>query len=407
MGKFIIEGARSLKGSVTVSGSKNAALPIIFAAVAARGVSYVHSLPDIGDVRLALELIQRMGATVDREGDMTVIDTTEMRYVTPDPSLTSGLRASTYLIGACLARFGVMQLGRFGGCNFSHRPIDLHLRAATALGASLDGDTLTAPHLDGADVSFGVTSVGATVNFLIMAASARGVSHLTGGASEPHIQPLVDYLSSAGARIERDGGNYTVTGAELSGGVCYVTGDAIEAGTFLSASLITGGDVRVLGASASELSPFLEVLERAGVDVDTSLGIRVSGTPSLPIEVIAEAYPGFQTDLQPITAPLMAAFAGGSIEDRVWQGRYGYLSELCRHGVRYRISDRGADIYPSPLTAAHSSAVDLRGGAACVISALASEGVSVVHSARTVLRGYESLVAKLTSLGADVSYSIE
>ncbi len=407
MGKFIIEGNRPLRGTVTVSGSKNAALPVIFAAVSARGVSYIHSLPDIGDVRLALELIRRMGAVIERDGELTVIDTTEMRYVTPDGELTSGLRASTYLIGACLARFGVMQLGRFGGCNFSHRPIDLHLHAAALLGASSDGEVLTAPHLEGADVTFSVPSVGATVNFLIMAASARGVSHLTGGASEPHILPLIDFLTSAGATIEREGGNYTVIGAELSGGVAYISGDAIEAGTLLAASLLTGGEVRVMGASADELSPLLSLLSGVGVSVDTDLGVMVHGTPSLPLEVIAEPYPGFQTDLQPICAPLMAAFAGGGIEDRVWQGRYGYLRELCRHGVYYRISDRGADIYPSVLSSAHSAAIDLRGGAACVLSALASEGTSVIHSAETVLRGYERLVAKLTALGAVISYSAD
>ncbi len=405
MGKFLIRGGNSLCGSVCVSGSKNAALPVIFASLSLFGRSEIVGLPDIGDVRVALELVEEQGALITRRGDTTLIDATNLSYVTPDSTLVARLRASTYLIGACLARYGRIELGSYGGCSFSYRPIDYHLSLAAQMGAKREGDTITAPRLKPATVSLPRASVGATVNFLILAASTEGESRLYSPATEPHIDTLIDFLRSAGAVIEREENSITVRGGGLTGGRVHIGGDPIEAGTYICAALATGGSLRILGADPQELSPLLSLISDGGATVDTTLGISVSGCISAPLSVVARPHPGFPTDLQPIVAPLMATSHGGRILDTVWQDRYGYLGELARLGVSYVIDDRGALVCPSCLTGGSANATDLRGGAACVIAALAADGYSEVGSASTVLRGYSHLTEKLRSIGADVEYS--
>ena len=283
--------------------------------------------------------------------------------------------------------------------------VDVYILKAERLGARLSGCELTAPGLFGCELSFPKRSVGATVNFLIMAASAEGTSTLRGCATEGHIDTLIEYLRSCGAEIEREGDTVRVRGAQLGGGCVSIPGDPIEAGTYISASLATRGRVRVEGVSEGELMPLLNLLADAGAMVDTTDGITVTGELRKPLEVVATAHPGFPTDLQPLTAPLMAGFSGGSIEDRVWRDRYGYLRELARLGVCYRISDRGAEIYPSALCSGSALATDLRGGAACIIAALAARGESEVLSAHTVERGYERLCEKISSLGGKIIYS--
>ena len=405
MAKFLIRGGMPLYGSVTVSGSKNAALPVIFAALTLFGVTEIRGLPDIGDVRVALRLVEEQGAKITKTAAAVYINTESLVYKTPSEELVARLRASTYLIGACLSRFGRVELGSYGGCAFSYRPIDYHLHIAEKMGAHLTGETLTAPRLLAADITLPKPSVGATVNFLIMAASVRGVSRLNNPATEPHIITLIELLRSAGAEITFDGAALLVRGGTLVGGSVTVGGDPIEAGTYISASLATGGAARVLGATPCELLPLLNLLEAGGASVDTSLGITVSGKITKPLDVVAAPHPGFPTDLQPTVAPLMAVSQGGRIFDTVWQDRYGYLSELAHLGVIYRVGDGGARIFPSPLTGGSARATDLRGGAAAIIAALAADGYSEITAADTVLRGYSHLVEKLTALGADIEYS--
>ncbi len=405
MSKFIIRGKNALRGTVNVGGSKNAALPVIFAALSLFGTSRIVGLPDIGDVNIALRLVQEQGATVTKKGNLTLINTDSVAYKRPSPELVSRLRASTYLIGACLSRFGRVDVGGYGGCAFCPRPIDYHLAVCDAMGATLNGDTLTASRLLPTVYKLPKPSVGATVNFLILAASTEGESRLLNSAREPHVDTLIEFLRSAGAYVERDGQGITVRGGTLGGGAVSIRGDAIEAGTMLAASLITGGNIRVLGADPAELSPFLHTLRMAGASVNTDLGITVTAEKLSHTSVIATAYPGFPTDLGPICAPLLAAFSGGRILDRVWVGRYGYLSELAKLGVNYVLNESGASILPSRLLAGSATATDLRGGAACMLAALGAEGHSEICSAETVLRGYADIDKKLTALGADVEYT--
>ena len=405
MGKFIVNGGNPLVGSIRVSGSKNAALPIIFASLITGGVSRFYNLPDITDVKDALVIIKDLGAKIHTEGTVTVIDTRELHYSPPSPERVARIRASTYLIGSCLARFDRADILPFGGCAFSHRPIDMHLAAAESFGATLDGTVLTSRGLHAADISFRQPSVGATVNALIMAAAIKGESHIRGAAKEPHILALISYLRSAGADIEVQGSTYTVRGGELHGGMAVIPGDMIEAGTFLSASMVTGGAVCVSGFDTRELSAFLTPLLSRGVIEEVSDGgITLIGRPRRELSVTTGAYPAFATDLQPILSTVLAVSHGGEITDEVWRSRFGYLDELAGFGLSYSREGNRARIYKSEIRPANATATDLRGGAAALILALCAKGQSCICSGELVLRGYDALVEKLRNVGADIRY---
>ena len=221
MGRFVVEGGFPLIGEIKVSGSKNASLPVVFATLITKGVSEINSLPDIEDVRVALALIRELGAEVWREGEVTFIDTRRLRYRRSSSELIGRIRASTYLLGSKLSRFGRAELSDFGGCSFSHRPIDMHLSALRSFGARASHDELFVLRPHEADIKFRQKSVGATVNALIFASGVAGVSTLRTCAREPHIDTLIDFLSSAGAEINVDGDTLTVKGGELGGGRRY------------------------------------------------------------------------------------------------------------------------------------------------------------------------------------------
>ena len=402
MARITVRGGVSLSGEVTVSGSKNAALPIIFATLLTRGVSRISGAPDIGDVRVALEILEGFGASVVRNGRELIIDTSVLHYARPCDSLVSAIRASTYLLGSSLSRFGIAELQSFGGCGFQTRPIDFHIMACERFGACLTDGKLLAHGLSGAHIRFPRASVGATVNAILLAASAKGKSIIENYAREPHIFGLIDFLASAGAEITVTNEAITVEGRELSGGQTVIEGDAIEAGTYAVLSLLTGGNIRVRGVEPSALSSFFEPLLESGASLDLSDGIRLYGRLSHPSHIVALPYPDFPTDLQPIAATALAFYEGGIIEDRVWQGRFGYLSALAPFGVRFSAYPSSAQIYPSELHAADTVAPDLRGGAAALILALTANGESRISSLETIERGYEMIEEKLSRLGADI-----
>lgn len=405
MGRFIVNGGNTLCGAVRVSGSKNAALPIIFASLVTRGISRFYNLPDIGDVRDAIGIIKEFGAIVRREGGITYIDTRTLSYTRPSEDKVSRIRASTYLIGSCLSRFGRAELMPFGGCSFSHRPIDMHIDAAVSFGAELNEGKLRASSLSSSDIVFRQKSVGATVNSLILAASIYGESRLYGTAKEPHITALIAYLVSAGAQITVKGDVITVIGAELHGGTAVIPGDMIEAGTYLAASLITAGRVRVSGFDPKELHSFTSLLLASGSIEDVSGGsVMLVGRPKREITVRTGAYPAFPTDLQPIFSTVLAVSRGGIIEENVWRSRFGYLDELSRMGLSFARDGNVARIFPSDIISGNVTARDLRGGAAAVLLALGAEGESRIECAETVLRGYESFAEKLRDIGADIIY---
>ncbi|MBQ8302384.1 MAG: UDP-N-acetylglucosamine 1-carboxyvinyltransferase [Clostridia bacterium] len=407
MKKITVHGGARLVGRVNVSGSKNAALPVIFSCILTNGVNVIENLPDIGDVRVALEILCDMGAGITKRNGTVLIDTRELRYVEPRAELVASIRASTYLLGACLSRFGVCHILPFGGCNFASRPIDMHLQACTSLGCNINGGKVEAEHLRGAEIIFDKPSVGATVNAILLAASAEGDTEIIGCAVEPHIDCLIDFINSAGGMVVRQGNRIRISGRRLSGGNIRIIGDMIEAGSFLSASLITDGGVWVDGCSEVEMHSLFCCFRALGAEVVTVDGaVRVySPKKENVFQLTTSPYPGFPTDLQPILAPIMARFAGGRITDTVWQTRFGYLDALSSFGIRSRVEGNSAEISPSKITSASVTAPDLRGGFACLLAALCATGKSEIYSAETLLRGYENLEKKLRSLGASIEIS--
>ena len=404
MNKIVVRGPARLSGEITVGGSKNAALPILFATVITGGVSRISNPPDIGDVRVAIELLKELGVRVERRGNVAYIDSRGLLYKPPRADLISKIRASAYLIGSCLSRFGVCDIGNFGGCNFGSRPIDLHIFAAERLGARLSDGRLKASELCGCEISFSKPSVGATVNAILMSASAKGETVIRGFAKEPHIDSLIEFLTSAGADISRDGQSLVIKGKSLHGGDITIVGDMIEAGTYLAAGVMTDGEVSVRGCPVYQLDALVAALERLGAEIETCNGLITArrGKEVHPIAISALPYPGFPTDLQPIMASLLATAAGGMITDRVWTSRFGYLEELRRFGIRSRLSGCSAIIESTRPTPAMAEAPDLRGGMACLLTALSANGESIIYSPDVIMRGYENLEEKLLSLGARI-----
>ena len=319
-------------------------------------------------------------------------------------SVASKIRASTYLIGAMLARFGRTALFGFGGCNFSDRPIDMHLYAAVRLGAKLNDGVLEGKNLRGADIYFDKQSVGATVNALIMASRAYGKTRIYNPAIEPHVRCLVSFLRRAGVKIEIHHGSFTVFGTEPQSTEICVIPDMIEAGTFASLALMTQSEIRIRGVDFTHLDSFFSPLIDSGaILIRENDSFTVKGNIDLPIDISTAPFPGFPTDLQPIVAPLMHKFCGGSITDSVWPMRFGYLEELSRFGGSYTLSKNKATLYASTLHPASVEANDLRGGASLLIAALSIDGISVIEKSENIDRGYENIVGRLQALGADLS----
>ena len=403
MSNFVVNGGKRLSGKIAVSGSKNAALPIIFATMITRGVSVLHNVPNIKDVRTSLAILESFGADVSRLGGAVRIDTAKLFYNIPDERLVSSIRASSYLLGASLSRFNKTEIRSFGGCNFDNRPIDMHIAAMRAFGAVCDGDRIFASGLFGADIHFNKISVGATVNALILSASANGVTRIYNYAKEPHVIALIEFLVSAGADIRLCGDYIEVHGKELHGGTVRIIPDMIEAGTFLMMSVATDSRLDISFGCHEQLDALYKTLMRGGVSLYFDKNTVKNGCAlTEPVEFETSPYPGFATDLHPIMAPLLANAYGGVMREGVWQSRFGYLSELSKFGVEYTVLANTATVFPSKIVNATASATDLRGGAALLTAALIAKGESVIRSSETVGRGYENIAEKLRAVGADI-----
>ena len=404
MAKLTVFGGRTPRGTVRISGSKNEALPVIFSTILMNGVSEIENVPDILDVRVAVEIIELLGAHVERKLDRLKIDTEKLRYTEVPRELTARLRASTYLIGSMLARFGRCPLSGFGGCSFSPRPIDMHIAALEALSGRVESDCALADELIGADIRLRCPSVGATVNALLLSATARGETRIFGYARETHIMNLIKFLRSAGADITVDAEKITVIGRKLTGGKIKIAPDILEGATYLNMSGMTGGEIFLLGIDKRELAPLVGVYRNLGLKLfQSSRGVYIKRvSKARETDIVAEPEPGFPTDLQPIFAPLIACTSSGSIEDRVFPSRFGYLSELAKHGVISEGDYSRVKILNSSLRAARSRACDLRGGMAVLLSAICADGVSEIASAELIQRGYDSLIPKLNGLSLSV-----
>ena len=414
--KYIVEGGKPLFGEVEISGAKNAAVAILPAALLVRGVCRIENVPQISDVALLLRLLEQLGASIRLLNLHTVeIDCTRVRSVRTDYDLCQKIRASYYLIGSLLGRFGEAEVAMPGGCSFGGvRPIDQHVKGFTALGASVtvQGGFIHARarnhHLKGANLYLDVVSVGATMNIMMAAATAEGTTVIENAAKEPHIVDLANFLNSMGANV-RGAGTDTIKieGVdELRGGTYAIIPDQIEAGTYMAAVAATGGQVLIKNIIPKHMDCITAKLQEMGVEVgehDDTLLVRRSA-PLRKTNVKTLPYPGFPTDMQPQITTVLALARGTSlVTEGVWSSRYRYVDELKRMGASIQVEDKTAIVEGvDHLTGAPITAYDLRAGAAMIIAALAARGESEITGVQYIERGYEDIVNKLRQLGADI-----
>ncbi len=412
-----MQGGRPLFGEVQISGAKNAAVAIIPAALLVDGVCRIENIPQISDVTALLKILEELGVKIrfltptDVELDCRHITTTQAPQ-----ELAHKIRASYYLIGALLGRFGEAEVSMPGGCNFGGtRPIDQHVKGFVAMGATVqEGDYICAKaeggRMKGANVYLDVVSVGATMNIMMAAALADGDTTIENAAKEPHIVDLANFLNSMGADIKGAGTDtIRIRGVEkLHGGVYAIIPDQIEAGTYMAAVAATGGQVLVKGIIPKHMDCITAKLLEMGVEVEEhedTLLVRRTG-PLQHANVKTLPYPGFPTDMQPQITTVLALAEGTSIvTEGVWDNRYRYVGELNRMGAQIRVDGRTAVVEGvKKFTSANVQAYDLRAGAAMLIAALAADGVSEIGSVGYIERGYEDILGKLAALGAKVEY---
>ncbi len=401
-------------GSVEVSGSKNAALPIIYACALVPGKVVLENIPNISDIGCSFSILRGMGAEIRRLDRTTYeIDCTNLAPGTSDYSLVRKLRGSYYLLGAEFGRFGKARVGLPGGCDFGVRPIDQHIKGFEALGGevSIEGGYIDIQSKDGAhgtNIFFDVSSVGATINIMIAAATAEGVTIIDNAAHEPHVVDCAQFLNTCGANISGAGSDVIkIRGVKELHGCSYaIIPDMIEAGSFMVAAAATGGSVRIGNVIPKHLESITAKLLEVGVDVEefdeavhvTSTGkIRRTSVKTLP-------YPGFPTDMHPqMTALLLRAEGVSYINESIFENRFRYVEELRRMGAQIKVEGRIVTIEGgAPLSAAPVMATDLRGGIAVLIAALMCNGQTEITESRLIERGYDDICGKLRGLGADI-----
>ena len=410
--KYMIQGGTPLKGTVNISGAKNAAVAILPATLLVDGVVHLDNVPDISDVRLLLNILSDMGAKIRRLSPNAMeIDCTRVRNIIAPIELVRRFRASYYLIGAELGRFGSAKVALPGGCNFSDRPIDQHLKAFRAMGAEVElqnGYVIANGNLTGSHIFPDMISVGATINTVIAATLAEGTTIIENCAKEPHVVDLANFLNSMGARISGAGTDtIKVRGVKsLHGGSYTIIPDQIEAGTYMAAAAATGGDVPIRNIIPRHMECITAKLREMGATItefDDSLRVQRT-VPLRPTKVKTLPYPGFPTDMQPLLCVCMALAKGGSlITEGIYDTRFRYTAELNRMGANIQVDTKIAVI--NGVEALHGCSVkafDLRAGAAMVVAGLCASETTVVEDVHYVERGYENIVGKLQGLGATI-----
>ncbi|EST55279.1 UDP-N-acetylglucosamine 1-carboxyvinyltransferase [Brevibacillus panacihumi W25] len=414
MDKLIINGGKPLAGTVTISGAKNSAVALIPAALLADGPVVIENLPRIQDVDIYHELLKEMGADVLFEEDWMEIDGRDMKLMLMPNGRIKKLRASYYLWGALLAKFGEAQVGLPGGCDLGPRPIDLHIKGFEAMGAEVENKngvmTIRARDgkLRGARIYLDLVSVGATINIMLAAAKADGVTVIENAAREPEIVDVATLLNNMGANIKGAGTDVIrIRGVERLRGCRHtIIPDRIEAGTYMIAAAATNGNVMVENVIPKHLESVTAKLREIGVEVtEMDDAIQVIGKETYrSIDVKTSPYPGFPTDLQqPITTLLTLAKGSSIVTDNIYSSRFRHVDELRRMGASLKVEGRSAVIEGgSRLNGAKVVASDLRAGAALFIAGLATSGTTELEGLEHIDRGYENLVGKLQALGAEV-----
>lgn len=416
MYKYIVRGGKELSGIIEISGAKNAAVGMIPAAILVDGVCRIENIPQISDTNIQLGILSTLGASVKMVTPHTMdIDCTGIHTPVADFDMMQKLRASYYLIGALLGKFGEAVVAMPGGCNFGGvRPIDQHVKGFEAMGATVELKNglvyakAEGGRLRGAYIYLDVVSVGATINLMLAAVLAKGRTIIENAAREPHIVDVANFLNSMGADVRGAGTNVIkIRGVErLTGGFYSIIPDQIEAGTYMAAVAGTGGELIIRNVIPKHLNCISGKLEEMGVEVEEGedeVLVRRHG-PLRRTNFKTQPYPGFPTDMQPQMTTVLAIANGTSrVTEGVWDSRYKYVDELLKMGANIRVDGRTAYVEGvQKLTGAHVKACDLRAGAAMVIAGLCAEGVTEIEGVEYVERGYEELIKKLRSVGADI-----
>ncbi len=415
MEKIVVRGGKPLFGNVEISGMKNAALPIIYACVLVKSKCVIENVPAVRDVTISFNILREMGAKIRMlsastyEIDCTTIDIEAVPY-----ELFRQMRASYYLLGAELGRMGRAKVGFPGGCDFGERPIDLHIKGFEALGGivNLENGNISIEakngHLRGTNIFFDMSSVGATINIMLAAVTAEGTTLIDNPAREPHIVDLANFLNTCGANISGAGTDMIkIKGVESLHGCTYaIIPDMIEAGTFMIAAAATGGCLRVNNVIPKHLESISAKLEEIGVTVEElDDAVLVKGTDEIArTSVKTLPYPGYPTDMHPQMTVLLTQAKGVSyMTEGIYENRFRYVDELRRMGAQIKVDGRTAVIEgPTPLSAAPVRAVDLRAGVAMIIAGLIATGETEVTDIHLIERGYDDIVGKLRSVGADI-----
>ncbi len=416
MTKYQIRGGNPLHGTIEISGAKNAAVAILPAALLVDGVCRIENIPQISDVTLILQILQELGADVRVVNKTTMdVDCSRVRSRQVAYELGRKIRASYYLVGALLGRFGWAEVPLPGGCDLGGRPIDQHIKGFVAMGAEVDvrngliyARVPDGGRLAGGQIYLDMVSVGATMNIMLAGVLASGMTVIENAAKEPHIVDLANFLNSMGADIMGAGTDVIkIRGVErLRGGVYSIIPDQIEAGTYMAAVSAAGGEVLIKNVIPKHLDCITAKLVEMGVEVeeqDDAVLVRRSG-PLSRVNVKTMPYPGFPTDMQPQIAAVLCIARGTSVlTEGVWDNRYRYVDEFRRMGACIQVDGKVAVIEGvDHLTGAPVHACDLRAGAAMVVAGLAAQGVTEIDGIHHIERGYESLVEKLTGVGADI-----
>jgi UDP-N-acetylglucosamine 1-carboxyvinyltransferase len=415
MDKLVIQGGKRISGTIAASGSKNSALPVIAATLLTPDGSFaIDRIPDLKDVRTFIQLLDYLGAETSFESNLLRVSTGNLKSIEAPYELVKKMRASIYVLGPLLARFGHTRVSLPGGCAFGPRPVDLHIMVMEKLGATVTIekgfiDAKVNGKLRGAHIDFPITSVGATGNALMAAVTAEGTTILDNAALEPEIECLCHFLVKMGAQIEGIGTTtLTIEGVDQLKAVEYENiFDRIEAGTLLAAAAITGGDITVTGVVPEQLASVIDAFRQSGCAVTaTADTVRLNAPEKLlPVDITARPYPEFPTDMQAQWMALMTQAQGNStIIDRIYHERFNHIPELNRLGAHIEIRDNWALVHgPQELTGTKVMSTDLRASACLVLAGLVAKETTEVLRVYHLDRGYEAIEKKLTSLGADIT----
>lgn len=415
MRKIIINGGKKLQGEVTVSGAKNSVVALIPAIILSDGVVTLDGVPAISDVDNLIEIIEVMGGSVKRDGETLEIDPRGVKDMPMPFGKINSLRASYYFYGSLLGRYGQATVGLPGGCDLGPRPIDLHLKAFEAMGASISYEdesmriaTDAGQRIKGAHIYMDTVSVGATINTMLAAAKADGRTVIENAAREPEIIDVATLLNNMGASVRGAGTEFiTIEGVEsLHGTRHQVIPDRIEAGSYIAMAAAIGKGIKVKNVLYEHLESFIAKLEAMGVRMTVEEdAIFVEEQDDLkPVDIKTSPYPGFATDLQqPMTPLLLKASGRGKIIDTIYEKRVNHVPELARMGADIQVLG-GQIVYngPTQLSGAPVKASDLRAGAALVTAGLMAEGQTEITNIEFILRGYSNIIEKLSDLGADI-----